>query len=216
MMRALGIEEQIECKIMKPSEENVVFNNLVSKDVWEVLKADAAKKKANEALYEAVSANDVEKLKAAIAAGADVNESIWGMNALSNAARLGRKLCLQVLIESGADIERRDDRGDTPLVQAIRYWSTPHPKIKTAESSAECAKLLIAAGADVGYYGDYGFALNNHTGRVSYTIPLTKIIESDYDLDVVKLAVDAGADVAPMYGLPPFASRRRMWKIGDR
>ena len=104
---------------------------------------------ANAALLVAVHNGDVEALKAALTAGADVNARLnqTESTALIESARLGKTSCLQFLLEAGADIEARDILGDTPLMLAARYWSTPCGT--SGNSSAECAKILIAAGADV-------------------------------------------------------------------
>jgi len=67
-------------------------------------------------LYDAANqAGTPEIVRALIQAGADVNLS----NALHMAARRGNLAVAEVLLEHGAEINRRDKKGDTPLKRAL-------------------------------------------------------------------------------------------------
>ncbi len=71
-----------------------------------------------------------------------------GMTPLHEACSEANVECIQVLLEAGASVDLRDDRGDTPLLSLLDSPSaTFHPL-------SEAARLLLEAGADplaVGY-----------------------------------------------------------------
>jgi ankyrin repeat protein len=85
---------------------------------------------------------DIEAVKQAIAAGADVNAKCWetGRSPLTLAvADGGHKEIAELLITEGADVNGKDDsyREGTPLHMA------------TIQDRKEVAELLIAKGSDV-------------------------------------------------------------------
>ena len=68
-----------------------------------------------------------------------------------NAAEIAK-----VLIDNGAEVNAKSDRGDTPL-----HWAAE-------KNAAEIAKVLIANGAEVNAksdHGDYAFALGGGRKR---------------------------------------------------
>ncbi len=80
-----------------------------------------------------------ETLELLISAGADVNRNLPDRGAPLHEAVAGdweSPTSTRVLLEHGADPEATDARGDTPLILAIEM------------DSLECARLLLAAGAD--------------------------------------------------------------------
>jgi uncharacterized protein len=77
----------------------------------------------------------IEKL---LSAGEDANAvfTVGGDNALATAARTGKLDAIRVLLKHGADVNKTNQRGQTPLMFAV------------AEKNAPAAQLLIENGAD--------------------------------------------------------------------
>ncbi|MFC1652086.1 ankyrin repeat domain-containing protein [Planctomycetota bacterium] len=95
-------------------------------------------------LFEAVESNNLEKLKALTARGADltVREDRRGGALLHVAAYGGRKAIVEWLLASGVDVNARDNRGTTPLDLAKRRGHTEIIEIltKAAEEQAKGEK----------------------------------------------------------------------------
>ena len=85
-------------------------------------------------LFECTTAEEARDL---IAAGADVNEKGKVSGPLSCAVCWGRTDVVKVLIDNGADVNAKDDSGDTPL-----HWAA-------FTGARKITRMLIAAGADV-------------------------------------------------------------------
>lgn len=81
-----------------------------------------------------------------VQAGADVNAcgGVKACSALHMAARRGNVAVAEALIEAGAEIEARDDCGDTPLRRAVNC------------GQPEIAALLLSRGADLHSRGSRG------------------------------------------------------------
>lgn len=117
---------------------------------------DAVDIENNTPLSSAVAHADIELVRALLEVGANLeqrNKSRNGMTALHIAAwgigPVGGCVgnphdCLCELIKLGADVNARDDSGDTPLHNAA-FWS-----------SADDIRTLLAAGADVDAVGNDG------------------------------------------------------------
>jgi ankyrin repeat protein len=101
-------------------------------DVCFAAPKDAAARDAvgRAALHRAVAFADVAKVQALLDSGADVNvdvrseESVnsnWGDTPLHMAVQDGREQIVRVLIARGADVNRANDRGNTPLHRAVEY-----------------------------------------------------------------------------------------------
>lgn len=87
------------------------------------------------AFHEAVKANDVETARRMIAAGADVNAPCDGHDySILTACCNGNCELVRLLIESGADVNVRDQYESTPLLECDAYYP-------------EIIKLLLDAGA---------------------------------------------------------------------
>lgn len=98
-----------------------------------------SKEEANEALLSAAEEGDVEALKAALAAGADVNataDNFGCTTALMLAAENGYAECVKILIDAGADVNAECEFGDTAL------------SLATLHDQDSCVEILKAAGAE--------------------------------------------------------------------
>jgi len=73
---------------------------------------------------QSISKNDIETVKKLIKMGENVNKFSGGKSPLMYAARYNRVEMIKLLVEKGADIKRKDRRGDTALVYAERSGAT--------------------------------------------------------------------------------------------
>ena len=94
------------------------------------------KSQAHETLLDAARTGRTEDAKAAIDAGADVNQI--GLTPLHWAAKFGHTDIAKLLIEHGADVNAREGFGQTPLHLMAAY-----------SGNRNIAQLLIEKGADV-------------------------------------------------------------------
>jgi ankyrin repeat protein len=126
-------------------------------------------------LASAIKANDLAKVQKLIAKDrANVKET-RGTIALSQAAHLGHLKIVQVLIESGAEVNDEDRviyPSEAPLAQAA------------AQGYLEIVRVLLKAGAEV----------NIHSDDPEYLTPLMYGVSSG-NIEIVKLLVEAGANV---------------------
>ena len=98
-----------------------------------------------DALHHATQTGDIEILKAAIAAGVDVNaRDSRGSTALMHATNKGYPLLVSLLLEAQADVNVRAPDGATALFMAAAHGYT------------EIIELLMKAGADVSIRGPQG------------------------------------------------------------
>jgi len=115
--------------------------------------------------FDAVRANDIDKLKDLIASGLDVNiKDKDGNTPLHIAAMHNYDDVAVILIQNGADINAKDNYGETPLFTAIRFASpdvaslliSNKADIDTSNSSGEILSALIMknAGDSVVVQGD--------------------------------------------------------------
>ena len=71
-------------------------------------------------MWGAIVKGDVEEVKQCLTLGEDVNlRGLGNMTPLHRAAQNGRKEMVELLIESGADVNAETDSGETPLDWAI-------------------------------------------------------------------------------------------------
>jgi hypothetical protein len=95
-------------------------------------------------LIGAVQFGDLDAVKEALEAGADVNaRDIYGSTLLHIAAYCCQIEIAEFLIEAGADVNARDDEGDTPLHEAAHY------------GHIEMVALLLDKGADMNARNNY-------------------------------------------------------------
>jgi ankyrin repeat protein len=94
---------------------------------------------STESLFEAAGNDDLDKVRALLERGADVNAAQGdGMTALHHAARTGNRAMAELLVGAGADLEARTRLGaHTPL------------HVASASGRAAVVAFLVAAGADV-------------------------------------------------------------------
>ena len=94
--------------------------------------------------------------------------------ALMHAALAGKDGCLGALLESGADVNRANEEGDTALSLVV---------LSDSENFIKCFEILISAGADVNMYGK--------TYQKSPLVIAAKHIHRHY----IEGLLEAGADV---------------------
>lgn len=100
-----------------------------------------------EALLEAIRADDVAAVSAALLAGADVNGRSWNNRTpLHYAVSCADSAIVQMLIDNNADPNLEDDSGFTPLHLAV-----------TAKNLAQ-AEILLNGGADINFQIGNGVA----------------------------------------------------------
>ena len=112
--------------------------------------------------------NDMDLVNLLLTAGADVNIG----NALYEAADRDHTELVEYLISKGADVNQRDNKGNTPLSKAIKNPKN-YSKAYMDKYNAN-AIALIDAGADLSLLNEYGRAaynlakINKNTTIVDY------------------------------------------------
>src|SRR5882672_4430766 len=130
----------------------------------------SSQEKPGDAFYSAIRANDLPRLNAMLAAGANVNEKDErDITPLMYSAWVGSADAMKVLLEHGADPNLTNSSGSTALML----------------SATEMAKvrLLVDRGANV----------NAVSARGRTALLLAAM--SDRSADIVRLLISAGADV---------------------
>jgi ankyrin repeat protein len=128
----------------------------------------------SEALYQAVTDDDVQVLSDLLEAGLSANEAFGELQRtpLHQAAHLNFCTCLSVLLQHGADMSAEDTKGDTPLHLAA--WA----------GNVEALASLLTHGADV----------DRLSGRDGYS-PLWCAISANH-IDAARLLLKHGARVS--------------------
>jgi ankyrin repeat protein len=128
----------------------------------------------SEALYQAVTDDDVQVLSDLLEAGLSANEAFGELQRtpLHQAAHLNFCTCLSVLLQHGADMSAEDTKGDTPLHLAA--WA----------GNVEALASLLTHGADVDWL----------SGRDGYS-PLWCAISANH-IDAARLLLKHGARVS--------------------
>ncbi|MFA5106684.1 MAG: ankyrin repeat domain-containing protein [Candidatus Micrarchaeia archaeon] len=129
-------------------------------------------KEQDQKLIDAARAGDLEGVKAALKAGADVNaKNKTGYTALIWASSCwGHTAIVEALIVAGADVNAKNENGYTALILAA-YWG-----------HTATVKLLIKAGADVNAKNECGETALMKAKRRGYLVT-----------DIVALLRKAGA-----------------------
>jgi ankyrin repeat protein len=177
--------------------------------------------------YNYRNAVNPEIVQMLIEAGTDVNaQDKWGNTALMYASGDGHTAIVKLLIETGAYINVHDQRQYTALMAASKGGHTEVVKLlfeagaevnkndiseQTALTYAvgngqtEIVKLLIEAGADVNVTSTYVFW--NATSNIKrgdapsvYTLTVLILAVEHGHTEIVKLLIDAGADVNALGG----------------
>lgn len=127
-----------------------------------------------EALYQAVTDDDVQVLEDLLKAGLDTDEAFGELQrtSLHQAAHLNHCACISVLLRHGASMSVEDTKGDTPLHLAA--WA----------GNVEALGSLLAHGADVDWL----------SGRDGYS-PLWCAISANH-IDAARLLLKHGARVS--------------------
>src|SRR5687767_38751 len=92
-------------------------------------------------LWRAAKLGDVPRIRQLVALGADANAkkrtlNIEGETPLHFAARHDQPNAIRALVELGANIDLKDDHGDTPLAEAVAHGA-----------SSSTIELIMALGA---------------------------------------------------------------------
>lgn len=129
-------------------------------------------------LLNAARANDIEAARAELAAGTEPNGGPSGFpdsySPLQWAAYHGSTELMRLLLDAGADTERRDFNGDRPLLWAARA------------GRAESIAILIAAGSPVNSGADpYGLSSLHLAARRGYDEAVRALITAGAELDAV-------------------------------
>ena len=157
-------DQKFEARPDLASPDQIVTKERVEK--WLAEGADP-----REELSNALIANDPDRIKFLVGAGADVNKpDLQGWTALTTAARQRRDGTIGLLVELGADPNKHDGNGMTPLAAALMRDHVPSIKqlvelganleepgrqgfrplpLALAEQKYESAKALMEGGADV-------------------------------------------------------------------
>ncbi|WP_333023210.1 ankyrin repeat domain-containing protein [Wolbachia endosymbiont of Pentidionis agamae] len=141
----------------------------------------------NNKLIAAARKGDLEGIKTALAAGADINfhDDLYSCTALMHAAQLGNVNVIEFLIEEGSDIYARDNDGKTALMIAAKMCFK------------DIVEYLIKAGANINHQDKYNnnalicAAKSGYRVHVSFIEYGTKV---DYE-GTVKSLLTKGANV---------------------
>ena len=130
----------------------------------------------SESLQQAVEAGDLERVRAALAAGADCNaRNADGATVLMLAAHAGGLDIVRALIAAGADVNATDERGWGALLKAVYNADLDR-------GFADVVAVLIEAGAAI-------------EAPIAYGIRPLMLAAGYGETAVVQTLLDAGADV---------------------
>jgi cytohesin len=107
-------------------------------------------------LFDAARDGEIEKIKALIADGADVNCEVWeGCTPLHIAVIRNRKNAVELLIANGADVNVKSE--ESSLIEDMLSSTASTPlQIAALKGYSEITELLLSKGADVNAKADNG------------------------------------------------------------
>ena len=112
--------------------------------------ADIKQRRLDEALFQAIEADDIEKVLLLLDMGADLEAfSDCGLNPLMWAAHPSSLHIMRLLIDRGAQIDAQDESGMTPLM-----WAAEQEECWPAYKPLE---LLLECGANVNIQSRKGY-----------------------------------------------------------
>jgi ankyrin repeat protein len=158
----------------------------------------------NTSLYLAIRNDDLDIMNILIANGAevDIKHTRGGMEetALHYAAIRGRTEAVRVLLEAGANINAKNDNGQTALHAPLDVRNSDYRKYRLSKDTLE---VLLAKGADVN--------LKDKDGRTPLHL-VAKLV----DRDIVELILDKGADVNAKDDESGFTALHHAARFGNR
>ena len=146
-------------------------------------------------LIVSIRSNDIASVESLIVSGEDVNAlsldfiegQSWKLTPLIRASITGNVDVIKLLLEAGADVNAKDEWGDTALMATAGY------------GNVEAAKLLIRSGADV------------NATKPDLTTALM-IAARQGELEIVEVLLGANADVNIGFGIGDTALSLAAWE----
>ena len=145
--------------------------------------------------------SDLEITKVLLANGADPNaaEPFQGMSAINYAAQKGLDYLLDVLVAHGADLERANKGGTTPMMVAAATWGIPkeaQARMGCGESCEPTLRLLLRLGAKLEPPQCEGLELRNPLGQPAYPEKNLRLFDKIELANLVQYVVRNGGDAA--------------------
>jgi hypothetical protein len=187
-----------------------------------------------ERLFAAVDAGDVERVAAALGAGADVNACPkYSKTALAKAAQKGHVEVARLLLDAGVDVNATDIDGRTALTWAascglvevarvlLEAGADVNAKAKYVGTAlieaawkghAEVVRALLGAGADVDAKTNHGTTALMHASRRGHVDVARVLLVAGADDDGAQLARLQWAVAQPCLPSGRGASGRRSWR----
>jgi ankyrin repeat protein len=140
-------------------------------------------------LIQAVGSDDVGQVRALLRAGVNPNApNFWHIPPLTEAVERGRDIALiGLLLDNGANIEGRDQAGNTPLLTA----AAAEAHEETVQNRLEEIELLLQRGADL--------KAQNARGNTALALAMQPGHHR-----IVRLLIDRGADMMTVSAGDPF------------
>jgi ankyrin repeat protein len=150
--------------------------------------AEAETPTPTELMWMAINAQDATALRAAVEAGADVNQpNEEGRVPLYRALVLQNQLVIDTLLSLGADPDAKDHRGDPLLFTALSIGNGPG------------SLALIKAKADANAQDSIGMSALGLAMSLDQPDLIAALITAGADIDAPSAASDGGAAAAPIF-----------------